>query len=249
MPKLKKQLAWKDIVFVWNLVYLCKAYLRKCTLCESVSFAFMHLHREFQLMRSNAGVASGWECDALMPRRQGGGIFDSQRVKWWFLSRYGCGEVPPDGVGGASSGRGYARRFCRRFFCFSISSLRIWRAARMAVLAMWMAKNNSSVSLRELRAEYLHVDVGIEHFHQPIIRCCQIRLQEHQCYLPFGRKHRLLALRMLFGQMRTQSPGQLLNRKTAANATKLAYFKTFTIFLQNIKLCERNYWWYVRNLL
>ena len=53
MPKFKKQLAWKDIVFVWNLVYLCKAYLRKCTLCESASFAFMHLHIITKAFRFN----------------------------------------------------------------------------------------------------------------------------------------------------------------------------------------------------
>ncbi|MDY5119303.1 MAG: hypothetical protein SPE65_04915, partial [Muribaculaceae bacterium] len=35
---------------------------------------------------------------------------------------------------------------------------------------------------------------------------------------------------------------QFLNREQATNATKFANFETFTIFLQNIELCESNCW-------
>lgn len=52
-PCFKNTLPDKDIVFVWNLVYLCKAYLRKCALCESASFAFMHLHIITKAFRFN----------------------------------------------------------------------------------------------------------------------------------------------------------------------------------------------------
>lgn len=92
--------------------------------------------------------------------------------------------------------------------------------------------------INENAAEHLHVNVAVEHFHQTIVRQPSVRLEEHQSHLTLWREHGRIALRMLFGEMRRQFPGHLLEWKHGMNAPEFANGEALAVFLQKIVFCK-----------
>lgn len=88
----------------------------------------------------------------------------------------------------------------------------------------------------EYAAEHLHMNVAVEHLDQSVIREAGIGFQKHQCDLALAGKHRPVALRMPFGEMRRQLGRHLLQRQLGINAPELTAHNTFPIFLQKIVL-------------
>ena len=95
------------------------------------------------------------------------------------------------------------------------------------------------VRVNENSAEHLHVDVAVEHLDQSVIRLAGVGFEEHQRDFPLWRKHRGIALRMLFRKCRCELFCHLLQGKHGMEATEFTRFKALAIFLHQIEFCER----------
>ena len=95
------------------------------------------------------------------------------------------------------------------------------------------------VRVNENSAEHLHVDVAVEHLDQSVIRLPGVGFEEHQRDFPLWRKHRGIALRMLFRKCRCELFCYLLQGKHGMEATEFTRFKALAIFLHQIEFCER----------